>query len=68
VVGEVRIGTVNSVEPMPSELFQEIIIETGVRFSAIRRVFVITDDGPWFSSENDFAPEPIGEKSPEPQP
>jgi rod shape-determining protein MreC len=62
-----NIGTVKSVEPMPSELFQEIVIETEVRFSTIRRVFVITDDGPWFSSENDFAPEPIREQRPEPQ-
>ena len=51
------IGTVKSVRAVPSELFQQVEVETEVRFSAIRRVFVITDDGPWYSSENDFAPE-----------
>jgi len=62
------IGTVKSVRSEASELFQEVEIETQVRFSAIRRVFVITDDGPWYSSENDFAPEPIDDPSPELQP
>jgi len=52
-----NIGTVKSVSAIPSELFQKVEVETQVRFSAIRRVFVITDDGPWYSVENDFAPE-----------
>jgi rod shape-determining protein MreC len=50
------IGTVRSVDSEPEELFQDIEVETGVRFSGIRRVFVITDDGPWYSIENDLAP------------
>lgn len=52
-----NIGTVKDVRSDSSELFQEIEVETPVRFSAIRRVFVITDDGPWYSAENDLAPE-----------
>jgi rod shape-determining protein MreC len=49
-----NIGTVKAVRSQPTKLFQEVEIETPVRFSAIRRVFVITDDGTWLSSENDF--------------
>ena len=59
------IGTVKSVRAVPSELFQQVEVETEVRFSAIRRVFVITDDGPWYSSENDFAPEPQADELPD---
>lgn len=59
------IGTVKSVRAVPSELFQQVEVETEVRFSAIRRVFVITDDGPWYSSENDFAPEPQADEVPD---
>lgn len=51
-----NIGTVKDVRSDSSELFQEIEVESPVRFSAIRRVFVITDDGPWYSEENDLAP------------
>lgn len=51
-----NIGTVADVRSEPSELFQQVELETPVRFSAIRRVFVITDDGPWYSRENDLAP------------
>jgi rod shape-determining protein MreC len=63
-----NIGTVRAVRSEPSELFQEVEIETPVRFSAIRRVFVITDDGPWYSSENDLAPEPVEDPGSGPRP
>ena len=54
-----NIGIVKDVRSVPSELFQEVEIETPVRFSAIRQVFVITADGPWYSEENDLAPQVI---------
>lgn len=63
-----NIGTVKAVRSEPSELFQEVEIETPVRFSAIRRVFVITDDGPWYSSENDLAPVPVEDPGSGPRP
>lgn len=51
-----KIGTVKDVRADSSELFQEVEVDSPVRFSAIRRVFVITDDGPWYSAENDLGP------------
>jgi rod shape-determining protein MreC len=63
-----NIGTVKSVRSEPSELFQEVELETRVQFSAIRRVFVVTDDGPWYSSENDFDPRPDDAPDTGPQP
>lgn len=63
-----NIGTVKAVRSQPSELFQEVEIETPVQFSAIRRVFVILDDGPWYSSENDLAPETESDPESGPQP
>jgi rod shape-determining protein MreC len=63
-----RIGTVKSVTAVPTELFQQIEVETRVRFSAIRRVFVITDDGPWYTAEDDFAPDLDDQEDPRPEP
>lgn len=65
-----NIGTVKSVRSDSSELFQVVEVQSDIRFSAIRRVFVVTKDGPWYSSENDFAPDPVdpGELSPGPTP
>lgn len=51
-----NIGTVKDVRADSSELFQVVEVASEVRFSAIRRVFVVIDDGPWYSSENDLAP------------
>lgn len=51
-----NIGVVASVRSDSRELFQRVEVRSAIRFSGLRRVFVITDDGPWYSSENDLGP------------
>jgi len=43
------VGTVKSVRSSPSELFQDVEVESSVRFSALRRVYVVTRSGPWYA-------------------
>ena len=43
------VGRVTQVRSSASELFQEVEVEPAVRFSALRRVFVVTRPGPWYA-------------------
>lgn len=43
------VGRVTRVRSAPSELFQEVEVESAVRFSALDRVYVVTRDGPWYA-------------------
>ena len=43
------VGRVTQVRSSASELFQEVEVEPAVRFSAPRRVFVVTRPGPWYA-------------------
>jgi rod shape-determining protein MreC len=43
------VGRVTRVRSSPSELFQEVEVESTVRFSALSRVYVVTRDGPWYA-------------------
>lgn len=48
------VGSVVAVRSSPSELFQQVEVESLVDFSALRNVYVITRPGPWYA--RDFSP------------
>ena len=54
----IPVGEVVSVRSSPSELFQQIEVESQVDFSALRRVYVVTRPGPWYAHGNVFSIDP----------
>ena len=47
------VGIVTRVRTSSTELFQEVEVESAVRFSALRRVYVVTRPGPWYAATFD---------------
>lgn len=45
----IAVGAVVAVRSSPSELFQQVEVESRVEFSALRDVYVITRPGPWYA-------------------
>jgi rod shape-determining protein MreC len=53
------LGHVTAVEARTEELFQRITVDSDVDFSALKRVYVVVRDGPWYSRGDDFGSAPF---------
>ncbi len=61
------LGRVRQQRARAEDLFQEIEIESPVRFSALRHVYVITRPGPWYLRDDDlstFVPDSLALRRP----
>jgi rod shape-determining protein MreC len=47
----IPIGAVLDVRSTSTELFQQVVVSPGVRFSALSQVYVVTRPGPWYAAE-----------------
>ncbi len=50
-----HVGTVADIRSSAAELFQQISVEPGVRFTALSDVYVVVRPGPWYSLRGDTA-------------
>lgn len=56
----IPIGTVLEVHAPSTELFQEVVVEPAVRFSAVSQVYVVMRAGPWYWEPPEPPPSPPG--------
>lgn len=53
------IGEVTAVVDTEDQHFQEVLVRSNVHFTALRRVYVVTREGPWYARGADFSSAPF---------